>query len=346
MPGKLLLTGATGFVGYYLAQALAADGRPFVALVREDSDTTQLTTISAWCTLVYGDLTDPGSMEEAMDGVDTVIHAAALVSMEDRREDELLQVNGTGTANLVNVMLHAGVRRLVHLGSVAALDRVDGGPLTTAADRWPENRLTTAYARSKFAAEREIWRGQAEGLSVAAVYPSTILGAGDWQGDNTPSLWTYVDNGGRLYPRGAAGFIDVRDVVRAVLTVVDRDVDRERFLLNAANLSWQDFFRQVARSLDASPPSIGLSHWQSAMLWPLAGLWSNVVGGQPVITRASHRTGQATYRYDGRPYVEATGQEYIPPELTIAEIGKAFRMSQGIGQGLPATYLPVVRAGE
>ncbi|MGB3798253.1 MAG: NAD-dependent epimerase/dehydratase family protein [Lewinella sp.] len=346
MPGKLLLTGATGFVGYYLAQALAARGQAFTALVREESDTTQLDTVSAWCTTVYGDLTDPTSLDEVLSGVDTVIHAAALVAMEDRREDELLDVNGTGTANLVNVMLHAGVRRLVHIGSVAALDRTDGGPLTTVADRWPADRLDTAYARSKFAAEREVWRGQAEGLSVAAVYPSTILGAGDWNGHNTPALWTYVDKGGKVYPRGSAGFVDVRDVVGGVLSVVDRDRDRERFLLNGGNLSWKDFFGRVALSLDVKPPGIGLYHWQSALLWPLAGLWANISDTQPIITRASHRTGQASYRYDGQPYVEVTGRAYTPLEVTIAEIGKAFRMSQGMGQGLPPTYLPVLTAGE
>ncbi|WP_170067629.1 NAD-dependent epimerase/dehydratase family protein [Neolewinella xylanilytica] len=346
MPDDLLLTGATGFVGYYLSHALAARGRPFRALVRDTSDLRHLATLGKWCTPVQGDLTDPDSLYDALQGVETVIHAAALVSLEDRREDELLEVNGTGTANLVNMMLQASTRRLVYLGSVAALDRLDGGPTTTVSDRWPAERPDTAYARSKFAAEREVWRGQAEGLSVGAVYPTTILGAGDWTGTNTPSLWHYVGEGGKFYPMGSTGFVDVRDVVRAVFAVVERDQDRDRFLLNAGNLTWKTFFEQVGRSIGLPPPAFGLNRWQSAMLWPVAGIWGGINNAAPRITRASHRTAQAKYRYDGDPYVAATGNSYIPLKVTIEEIGKAFRMSRSMGNGLPATFLPVLTVGE
>ena len=239
-------------------------------------------------------------------------------------------------------MLHARARRLIHVGSVSALDRRDGGPAVRVADRWPARRPTTAYARSKFAAEREVWRGQAEGLSVAAVYPTTMVGAGDWKGRNTPSLWRYVNDGGRIYPRGAAGFVDVRDVARAVLTVLERDLDGERFLLNAENLRWKTFFDRVAASLDVPAPRTGLSRWQSAALWPLAGAWARLTGAEPAFTRAKHRTAQATYRYDGSDYEAVTGNTYIPLASTFAETGQAFRISQTLGEGTPPTYLPLL----
>lgn len=342
MPDKLLLTGATGFLGYYLAHALAAGGRRFTALVRPGARVSHLEELNEWCTLREGDLTDPESLQGAVTGVDTVIHAAAMISFEDRLEDDLLLVNGEGTADLVNAMLHAGARRLVHVGSVSALDRRDGGPAVRVVDRWPAQRPTTAYARSKFAAEREVWRGQAEGLSVAAVYPTTMVGAGDWRGRNTPSLWRYVNGGGRFYPRGTAGFVDVRDVARAVLTLLERDLDGERFLLNADNLSWETFFDRVAASIDGTPPGIGLSRWQSAALWPLAGAWARLTGNEPAVTRGKHRTAQASYRYDGNDYVAVTGNDYIPLASTFTETGKAFRMSQTLGQGMPPTYLPLL----
>ena len=342
MPDKLLLTGATGFLGYYLAHALAAGGRPFTALVRPGAETEHLRELKEWCTLREGDLTDPESVREVVSEVDTVIHAAAMISFEDRLEDELLLVNGEGTADLVNAMLHAGARRLIHVGSVSALDRRDGGPAVKVTDRWPAERPTTAYARSKFAAEREVWRGQAEGLSVAAVYPTTMLGAGDWRGRNTPSLWRYVSEGGKFFPRGAAGFVDVRDVARAILTLLERDLNGDRFLLNSDNLPWEVLFRQIAASIDAPAPAIGLSRWQSAALWPLAGAWARLSGGEPSVTRGKHRTAQATYRYDGSDYVRATGNGYIPLDSTFTETGKAFRMSQTLGEGLPPTYLPLL----
>ena len=345
MSPELLLTGGTGFVGYYLAHALAAAGRPFAALVRPGADTRQLQELEPFCTLIEGDLLDPLTLFDALEGMTAVLHAAALVSFEDKHEEEMLAVNGTGTANLINMMIQAGTRRLVYISSVAVLNRIDGGKAVTVADRWPLKRPDTAYARSKFAAEREIWRGQAEGLSVAALYPSTILGAGDWNGPNTPNLWKRVDEGLRIHPRGSAGFVDVRDVARAALTVLDRNIDRERFLLNAGHLSWKDFFALVAASVGATAPGLGLSRWQSALLWPLAGLGARITGRKPALTRANHRVAQSDYRYEGHPYAEATGHAYHPLEMTIKETGQAYRMSKSAGSGLPPTYLPLLDVG-
>ncbi|NJB85015.1 nucleoside-diphosphate-sugar epimerase [Lewinella marina] len=345
MPPDLLLTGATGFIGYYLSRTLAAAGRPFIALVRPDSDTDKLAELGEWCTLREGDVTDPESLADALEGVDTVVHAAARVSFQAGDEDEMLKVNAGGTANLVNMMLECGTPRLVYLSSVAALNRVDGGPPTGIDDRWPLEEIPTAYGRSKFAAEREVWRGQAEGLSVAALYPSIVLGAGDWNGQNTPGLWRRAADGARAYPRGATGFVDVRDVARAVLTVIDRRIDRDRFLLNAANLSWREALTAIAESVSAPAPAIPVSRWQSSLLWPLEGLRSLATGRPPLITHDSHRNAQASYRYDGRPYVEATGNEYIPIADTIREVGQAFHLSRTLGEGLPATYVPLLTAG-
>ena len=341
MPPKLLLTGGTGFIGYYLAHALAAAGRPFTALVRSSSDTATLGELGEWCTLIEGDLTDPESLYDALEGIDTVIHAAACVSYRSEDEDRMLKVNAEGTANLVNMMLEAGTRRLVYLSSVAALNRVDGGQVIQLADRWPLEKPNTPYARSKFAAEREVWRGQAEGLSVAAAYPAIVLGAGDWRGSNTPGLWRRAADGLSVYPEGEAGFVDVRDVASAVLSLLDRDTDRDRFLLAAENLSWQYVLTAIAESIEVAPPGYGMPAWQSSFVWPLEQVRAKLTGSDPLITRATHHNVQAVFRYDGSYYTEATGRSYLPITETIRETGKAFRVSQQLGRDLPPTYLPL-----
>ena len=342
MPPKLLLTGATGFIGYYLSHALAAAGRSFTALVRSGSDTTVLRELADRCTLVEGDLTDPDSLLDALQGIDTVIHTAACVSYQPGDDDRMMRVNAEGTANLVNMMLEAGTPRLVYLSSVAALNRVDGGRITKLIDHWPVEEPNTPYARSKFAAEREVWRGQAEGLSLGVVYPAVVLGAGSWRGTNTPALWRRAAEGGRIYPLGTAGFVDVRDVVAALLVTLDRRIDRDRFLLCAANLSWKEVLTAVAESIQANPPTYAMAEWQSALLWPLEGLRSRLTDTTPLITRDTHQNLQASFRYDGAYYVAETGRHYVPIENTIREVGKAFLMSRAMGEGLPATYLPLL----
>lgn len=324
----LLLTGATGFFGRRLAQALARAGRPFTALVRETSDVAPLVALGKDCTIVTGDLNDPESLLEAFHGIDTIIHAAAFVSFQTADRERLLLVNGEGTANVVNMALEAGVRRLIHLSSVAVLNRRDGGPTVGLQDRWPEERPNTSYAESKFFAEREVWRGQAEGLEVAVLYPTHMLGSGDWQQEHAPRLWHQAARERGFYPTGTTGFVDVRDVVKATLAVLDRDQNGERFLLNAANLSWKKAMQLIATSINAKPPTLRVPAWQSSLLWPIELLRARLTGAKPLITRESHQNVQADFRYDGGAYPQATGNEYHDIEDTIREVGLAYLADQ------------------
>lgn len=319
----ILLTGPTGYLGHRLALALAQANRPFRALIRSSSDRSRLQGLTG-CEIVVGDLNDPDSLLDACAGVDTIIHTAALVSFQTTDRDRMLFVNGEGTANLVNMALEAGVRRLVHLSSVAVLNRRDGGPVVTLAERWPEQRPNTSYAESKFIAEREAWRGQAEGLEVAVLYPTHMLGLGDWQHDHAPKLWTMAAKERGFYPTGTTGFVDVRDVVDATIAVVDRDQDGDRFLLNAVNWSWQEAMTKIAKSIDTKPPTLRVPAWQSAMLWPVELLRAKISGSKPIITRESHQNVQADFRYDGSAYVEATGNPYRDVEQTVREVGEVF----------------------
>lgn len=320
----LLITGATGYFGHHLTTALAASGRPFKALVREGSDTTALAGLGEICTLIEGDVNDPESLLEAFRGVETIIHAAAFVSFQVADRAAMQLVNGEGTANVVNMALEAGVKKLIHLSSVAVLNRRDGGPVVTVKDRWPEERPNTSYAESKFAAEREVWRGQAEGLEVAVLYPTHMLGVGDWQHDHAPKLWSMVARERGFYPTGTTGFVDVRDVAEAAIMVLDRDRDGDRFLLNAANLSWREAMTKIAESIGVKPPTLRLSTWQSGLLWPIEMLRASLAGTKPIITKESHQNVQADFRYDGTAYLEAAEKAYRDINQTIREIGKQY----------------------
>lgn len=319
----ILLTGPTGYLGHRLAKALAVKGTSFRALARETSDTAKLRELPN-CEVVAGDLNDPDSLLDACAGIDTIIHTAALVSFQTTDRDRMLFVNGEGTANLVNMALEAGVRRIIHLSSVAVLNRRDGGPVVTLAERWPEQRPNTSYAESKFIAEREVWRGQAEGLEVAVLYPTHMLGPGDWHHDHAPKLWSMAAKERGFYPTGTTGFVDIRDVVDAALTVLERDQNGERFLLNAVNWSWEEAMTKIARSIGAKAPTLRVPAWQSAMLWPVELLRAKISGSKPIITRESHQNVQADFRYDGSAYLATTGNAYRDVETCVREVGKDF----------------------
>jgi nucleoside-diphosphate-sugar epimerase len=323
----ILLTGATGYLGRRIARSLADQNLPFRALVRKTSDISTLKALGPNVEITTGDLNDPDSLLDACMGIETIIHAAAMVSFQTKDREQLLFVNGEGTANLVNVALEAGTRRFIHLSSVAVLNRRDGGPVVTLAERWPEERPNTSYAESKFAAEREVWRGQAEGLEVSVLYPTHILGDGDWEHEHAPRLWHMAAKERGVYPTGTTGFVDIRDIVDATLFVLGRDVDGDRFLLNAVNWTWKEALTRIAESIDAKPPTIRVQAWQSALLWPIEFVRSKISGSKPMITRESHQNVQAQFRYDGSAYTEASGTSYRDVGACVREVGIAWQTS-------------------
>lgn len=324
---RILLTGATGFIGYYIAHELAAAGHHFQALVRPNSPKEQLKKISNYIEFIEGDLLDYPSLESAVANCDLIVHAAAMVSFDADKEDLMMEVNGYGTQALIDLALAHGVSRFIHVSSVAALDRTVKG-IISEKNRWQEKEAKTAYARSKFAAEREIWRGQGEGLSVAALYPSIVIGAGNWQSESTPSLFKKASDGLKVYPTGSSGFVDVRDVAKATRLVLERNVDGDRFLLNSVNLSWKSAFTRIAQSLGKKPPAIPIAPWVSALAWPIAVLLAKVTKQPAALTRDTHRTSQASLSYDGGKILQETNFIYRNIEETFRETGEIY-LSEG-----------------
>lgn len=323
METRIFLTGATGFLGYYLVHQLTSLGYRLRLLYRPDSDRDHLRGFDEYIEWVAGDILDIASLEEGLRGCDTVIHAAAEVSFQARDRKRLYAVNESGTKNVVNLALETGVKRLIHLSSVAALDRT-GDQAISERNRWQEQPATTHYARSKFAAEREVWRGQAEGLSVAALYPSIVLGGGDWLGRSTPSLFHAAAKGRGYYSMGHGGFVDVRDVARAVALVLKRDRDGDRFLLNAENHSWKKVLTDIADSVNAKTPTVAIAPWMSALAWPFTTAYANWRGKDASLTRDTHRTAQAYYAYDGNLITRETDFTYRPLSTTITETGQRY----------------------
>lgn len=317
----ILLTGATGFIGYHLARELTARGYPLRYLLRPATATDRLPATTHPDQIVRGDLTDGESLERALNGCRAVIHAAAKVSFLAADREEMRLTNEIGTTNLVNAALHVGVPHLIYLSSVAALNR-ESGKQTTLADRWQEAAAPTAYGRSKFAAEREVWRGQAEGLRIGVLYPSTVIGVGEWRRPGTPRLFHRAAGGLRFAPGGSAGFVSVADVVEAVRFALDEESDGLRLLLNAENLSWRNALGQIARAVGAPPPERVLSP-RAAKVW--GGLGRLFKGEADGLSRDLIHTANAKYAYDGSSFLTATGREYRSVKATIAATGLAYQ---------------------
>jgi nucleoside-diphosphate-sugar epimerase len=334
----ILVSGATGLVGSFLTLDLLKKGRQVRALKRPSGDLSMIRNVFriysddpegllARVEWVEGDLLDYFSLEEAMEGVEEVYHCAALVSFLPGDRERLMRVNITGTANVVNAALNAKVRKLCYVSSIAALGRPEhqSGPIRETLV-WTSSKNNSNYAISKYGGEREVWRGIAEGLDAVIVNPSIILGvAGKEQGSSR--IFNVVWEGLKYYPPGMNGFVDVRDVSRAMVLLMESDIRNERFILSAANVAYQDLFTMIATGFGKPEPAMRVSPWLSRLGWRLEWVRSRLNGRKPLITRETALTAVQRNEYSNEKIRQAVDFEFLPVEETIRHFCKIFRDS-------------------
>jgi dihydroflavonol-4-reductase len=273
---------------------------------------------------VEADLMDIFSLEEAMEKIEEVYHCAALVSFLPGDHKKLLRINTGGTANVVNASLEKNIRKLCHVSSIAAFGRPESqADLINEELVWKTSRNNSNYAVSKYGAEREVWRGTAEGLDAVVVNPSIILGvAGASQGSSR--IFNTIWEGLKFYPPGKNGFVDVRDVVRAMILLMNSDIRNERFILNAENLEYKRLFELISAAMGKPAPSVKVNSMLSGLAWRIEKLRSMVTGIKPLITRETARTAVQQNEYSNAKIKKALGFEFTPIEETVRHFCRIF----------------------
>lgn len=318
----ILVTGATGFVGRHLVEQLLEEGYGVKALVRNAGH--REVGLPESVEILSGDVLDPTIMAEAVSGISTVVHAAAMVSFWKKEAEQVLNINVEGTACVVDACLEAGCR-LIQVSSIAALGSVPKGEFVTEETKWISGESRSVYSISKRKAEREVFRGIAEGLNAQFVNPSIILGpTHNWE-EGTGKMFSIVDRGLRLYNPGASGFVGVKDVAKAIITVIKQtDLETgEHFLLNSENLSFKTLFAMIARSLGKQPPSRRLPKLPTMIVATLSEWISIITGKPPIVTRESMKSGFMSRQFDGSK-ITSLGLVYQPIEQVVAEAAKRF----------------------
>ncbi|HOI47808.1 MAG TPA: NAD-dependent epimerase/dehydratase family protein [Prolixibacteraceae bacterium] len=339
----VFVTGGTGLVGSHLLLELVKGGKQVRALRRPSSNLEQVRKLFSWyengadelfrrIEWVEGDILDLCSLEPLLRGVDLIYHCAAVVSFDGGQRKMMIHNNVEGTANLVNAALVSGVRRICHVSSVAALGRALPGFSVDENTNWVPARKNSGYSESKFFSETEIWRGAEEGLEVVVVNPSIILGPGNWE-SGSARLFRQVQKGLMFYTRGTTGFVDVRDVVAAMLLLTDdrnfEKAKRQRFLLNAENLSYRDFFSSVADALGKKRPSVYASNPMLGVAWRAARVWSLMTGRAPQITRETVFGANVLTSYNGEKIRRLFGFTYRPVAESIAHTASCLLRDNG-----------------
>lgn len=313
---RILVTGATGFVGSAVARALNAQGHAVRVLARASSPRRNLEALTA--EVVIGDMTDPVSMNRALDGVRWLFHVAADYRLWAPDPNDIIRANREGTRTVMQAALTQGVERIVYTSSVATLR---AGTADTSVDETAplaEGEGIGAYKESKVVAERLVERMIADqGLPAVIVNPSTPIGPRDVR--PTPT--------GRIVIEAACGripaFVDtglnlvhVDDVAAGHLAAMAQGRIGERYILGGQNASLRDMLAAIAGLTGRKPPTVNLPRGPLYPLAYAAEAIGRITGREPFITvdalkMASHHMfftsakAERELGYRARPYGEA-----------------------------------------
>ena len=328
----IFITGCTGLVGSHLTAELISksvqDDVNIKLLCRKNSDLSLLKKVLSrygineypnGIEFIYGDVTDYDILEEAMRDVDEVYHCAAVVSFDPSDKKNLMTVNVEGTRNMVNAALRCNIKKFCHGSSIAALGRALEGEAINEDSPWTLSKNNSVYSISKHEAEMEVWRGIAEGLNATIVNPSLILGAGRW---NTGSceLFNTIAKGFPFYTTGINGFVDVKDVVRAMMTLMENNRFGQRYCLNGALISYKELFSLMADNFKVKAPHIKVGKALSEVAWRVFWIIGKLQGKKPLITKETARTSTRKYSYSSEKIIKELDFRFTPIEQSVKEI--------------------------
>ena len=312
----ILVTGGAGLLGTELITQLLSSGKQVRALYNR----TPLQHFpSGSLEQIQCDILDVIGLEDAMKGVEQVYHCAGMISFVRARRRQMFRINVEGTANVVNAALDEGVKKMVHVSSVSALGRIRENGQVNESMNWTEATSNSRYGHSKYLAEMEVWRAIGEGLQAVIVNPVLILGAGDWNGGSVKIFKSVYDEL-PWYTDGVSGFVDVRDVARSMILLMESDIHTQRFIISAENRTFHEVFCLIAKAFDKRPPHKKVTPFLASLVAKWEAVNSHFTGKEPLITKETAATAMAKVYFDNGKLKEyLPGFNYRPIEETITE---------------------------
>ncbi len=331
----IFVTGGTGLVGAHLLYELTKTNNNIRALKRETSNLQQVLKTFRYYSekeeaqqlfdkieWINGDILEYDSINTALSGVKEIYHCAAIVSFESKERQRMISNNVQGTANLVNAAIENGVKKICHVSSIAALGKLHNGEAVTEDTNWVPSKKNSGYSESKFFSETEIWRGIEEGLDAIIVNPSIIFGPGNWE-TGSAKIFKTIQDGMKFYTKGVTGFVDVKDVVRPMIRLMDdsnfEQCKNQRYLLSAENLSYQQVFSEMADGLGVPRPTIWANDFLLALVWRIAAFASLFTRKTPFITKEAATGRNEKNYYNGSKVSRMIAYQYLPISASIKQ---------------------------
>ncbi len=322
---KVFVTGGTGFVGASVVRELLAGGAEVRALARRNSDRRNLEGLKV--EVVEGDLDDVDLLARTMADCEWGFHVAAHYSLLRRDREAIYRANVEGTRHVLQAARAAGIKRLVHTSSVAAIGVPPEGEVADETFQTSVGELVSDYKKSKFLAEQLAREAAREGLPVVIVNPSTPIGPYDVKPTPTGDIVlrflqrrmpAYVDTGMNL--------IHVRDVAIGHIRAAEKGRVGERYILGHRNMTLKEILDTLAAITGLPAPTRRLPHWLPIVVGAVDELFlSRLTGKPPTVAFDSARMAAHPMYYDATRAVTYLGLPQTPIETALQEAVTWFR---------------------
>ena len=343
MRERFLVTGATGLAGGNLVRALAERGRRVRILVRPASNLLALRDLPE-VERAEGDILDRGSLARAMREVTGVFHCAAMVSMWVPSPERMWETNVTGTRNVLEAAVEAGVRRVVHMSTVDAIGfgTAEGWGTRSKPSHegvpYANDRLGIPYMQTKHAAQELALETAGAGqVEVVVVNPTYMIGPFDVKPSSGRMILQVARGRVPGYPSGGNNFVDVRDVAAGTMAAMERGRSGELYILGNENLSYREAFTRIARVLDAPPPRFRIPRTLALAAGGLGTAYGRLfgwAGARPEqVNLATARMGFVEHYFDGSKAVRELGMPRTPFETAVRDAHRWFADNGYLGQG-------------
>ena len=280
---KVLVTGATGFVGNWLVERLVRDGHEVRILKRANTPLEDLASLPIETAI--GDVTDPASLERACNGIDTVFHLAGLIAYSRAQREAMNRVNIGGTSNVILACEHNHVRKLVYLSSVVAIGAsFDGKPLNEDSV-YNVAHLNLGYFETKHLAEALVRKAVADGkIDAVMINPSTIYGPGDAKKGSRGVQLKVARGKFPFYPSGGVNIVAVEDVIDCIIAAWEHGRKGERYIVSGENLLIHEAFDLIAKAAGVRPPSMPLPNPVIHLIGKIGDLMEKIGKKGPLTT--------------------------------------------------------------
>ena len=328
----ILVTGGTGLVGSHLLYFLLKAKYQVRAIYRTKSSLEKVKSIFElyskdgailfdsieW---LQADITDIPALERVFEGITEVYHCAAMVNFNPSKYHLLKKVNIEGTANIVNLCLHFGIKKLCFVSSIATLSKKPEQESIDESSFWNPDEKNSVYAISKYGAEMEVWRGTQEGLDAVIVNPGVILGVSPHK-DGSNQIINVAKKGLNFYPSGIIGTVDVRDVAQIMIRLMDASIVNERYVLVSSNIPIKKLLSEISLLSGNKPPKYRLSRFLMEIISSLDSLSHFLFRTRRKLPKDLVRSMFSTTTYNSSKIIKALNYNFIPISDTLRMLFK------------------------